>query len=73
MILKKIRVCYISMAFLAALLIASPAQAQTGFKVRLYGGYGYLSGGDLNSGTEGMANVTLGFYRYWGWTVNGSF
>jgi hypothetical protein len=56
----------------AVLFLPAPAGAIE-LKFKLYGGYGYLFGGDLNAGTEGRINL----YRYLlssqGYPISGSF
>ncbi len=42
-------------------------------KLKLFGGYNYLVGGDLNAGTEGLADLYLDGYHAVGFTVGGEF
>jgi hypothetical protein len=50
----------ILLIFAAAVLLQAAAPAQGGeLKLKLFGGYGYMSGGDLNAGTEGL-------FDFWG-------
>lgn len=55
-----------------ALLMPAPAGAFE-VKFRLYGGYGYLLGGDLNSGTEGLGKMWLDLLDLLGASRTGSF
>jgi hypothetical protein len=61
--------------FVALIGFSSPnwAEAGLGFKVRLYGGLGYLSGGDLNSGMEGLMDGYKGAFMGVGATAAGKF
>ncbi len=64
---------WILMAVLAAaLLMPAPAGAFE-VKIKLYGGYGYLLGGDLNSGTEGLGKMWLDLFDLLGASRTGSF
>jgi hypothetical protein len=56
---KKLIAVAVVVIFVALVGFFSPncAQASLSFKVRLYGGLGYLSGGDLNSGLEGLMDA----------------
>ena len=54
--LKKARIIPLVLAGLLVLQAAAFAQ-ESRLKIRLFGGYGYLAGGDLNTGTEGLFNL----------------
>jgi opacity protein-like surface antigen len=56
----------------AGLLLPTPARAVE-VKFRLYGGYGYSLGGDLNSGTEGLGMLWTDLFELAGGVKRGSF
>jgi len=58
MITKKFIAGAIVVIFVVLIAFASPNDAQAGLslKIRLYGGVGYLSGGDVNTGLQGMSS-----------------
>jgi len=56
----------------AGLLLPAPARAFE-VKFRLYGGYGYSLGGDLNSGTEGLGMLWTDLFELAGGVKRGSF
>jgi opacity protein-like surface antigen len=60
-------------AILGAVLVLPAAGQSPQVKFKFYGGYGYLLGGDLNSGTEGMSNLWLDFFAASGGSNSGSF
>ncbi|MCJ7612842.1 MAG: outer membrane beta-barrel protein [Candidatus Aminicenantes bacterium] len=72
MTIKKTAWAFISLLLIAVLFFPTPARA-AGVKIKLYGGYGYLLGGDLNSGTEGLSNIWMDPLRGAGYTIDGSF
>jgi len=72
MAIKKIASVVVALVFAAVLFLPTPARAVE-VKIKLYGGYGYLLGGDLNSGTEGLSNVYIDPLTPSGYTVIGSF
>ncbi|MDD8027899.1 MAG: outer membrane beta-barrel protein [Acidobacteriota bacterium] len=70
---KKRFACAVVVAFLAAVIVLPAPARAVEVKIKLYGGYGYLVGGDLNSGTEGMANMWLDMFSLLGASQSGSF
>ena len=72
---KKLIAGVIVVIFVGLIGFSSPnwAEAGLGFKVRLYGGLGYLSGGDLNSGLEGMMDAYKVAFMGAGATATGKF
>jgi hypothetical protein len=72
---KKLIAAFVVVIFVGLIGFSSPNRAEAGlsFKVRLYGGLGYLSGGDLNSGLEGRMDPYKAALMGAGATADGKF
>ncbi len=69
---SKARIIPFVLAGLLVLQAAAFAQ-ESRLKIKLFGGYGYLSGGDLNAGTEGLFNLWGDLAMALGATRSGEF
>jgi hypothetical protein len=74
MTLRTSMVCGLVLALLGFVCASSPVPARGAeLDLKLFGGYNYLAGGDLNAGTEGLANFWLDIIKASGWTTSGSY
>jgi len=75
MAVKKLNGLSLVALFAVLTMLSWPASAQAGleFKVRLHGGLGYLLGGDLNSGVEGLMDFYANQFLFGGGTAEGDF
>lgn len=72
--IRKISAYGAVLAFFAVLCVWSSGPAWgTELDLKLFGGYNYLWGGDLNTGTEGFTNFWLDLVRAAGWSVGGTY
>ncbi|MDD8027726.1 MAG: hypothetical protein PHI34_14590 [Acidobacteriota bacterium] len=73
---KVMRVVVLAVLCVGALLAAVPGQAWAAgpkFRIRLWGGGAYVSGGDINAGLKGLGDYWLARDEYIGWNDKGAY